>query len=455
MHIPGLADALPFGADSATPGGQPARMQELAYWLFSLSLAMGVVYRLPGISADVVRLLKPILIVPAAGLVFARALSAGRRPFPAGLLGPAGFAALAVLWIPGLARAASVTDAVDLMVDLTVSAAVFWCAYCIAVDNRREGASNAVWLVLRRAFAAACVVAGVSLVHEAGSSGVWSAGPWRDRSFGGFGLGSSGWSVGLALFLPLAALFWTAHGNRRPAGLKFLAIAGAAVLLAGQFLSAGLSGILASTVTLGALAWRSSRRLALGIVVTVSAWIVLFCLGRSCSGALGFSEYVPWGDPATMVCTADQLTTRRLAGHYIAVEQLAETPFVGLGFGGFLLSSPDGVSIEVHNLWLRWALYTGILAPLLLAAIAARLMHIGWRAAHDPARSVEVRHGISVLMLVLLAGLIVSQFEPSVPIGTTVSLVWWAAAGALVGIATGGSGTSTPPASMREFGTSG
>lgn len=408
------------------------RLQRVAHWLIALFVVLAPVFWLPGISEGVVRSLKLALLVPAAGLVLGTALAGRGRFFPGGVLGPVGFGLLAVLWIPGLTEAASPSDvdALDFLVDLGIHCVVLWCFYCIAKD------SNAVWGTLWRAFVVFGVLAGISLVNEIPAVAVWDTGDkWRGDRFGGFGLGSTGWSVSMALFLPLSVLPWLMPRRQRTQLTKALGTVGALILLTSLVWSAGRGGMLASLLTVGVLiTWLTSKRLLVALILACSVVAALLCLNQSCAGFLGLeASAAQWDDPASAVCAIDQLSSLRLSGYRLGLEKLLESPFYGHGHRQVLLLDP--YPTEVHSLWLKWAVYTGILAPLLLMAMAAHVLLTCRRVSRDANRAGKEHRGSIILGLVVVAGLVASLVEPSVPFGTSSSTLWWAAAGALAGIA--------------------
>jgi len=411
--------------------------ERLAAWLLSLYLALTPVYWLPGVSQSLLRSFEWLTIVLALSLVFGRELAARSRPFPYGLLGPIGFGVFVVLWIPGLSRAATASHAVNFMFDVMSYCALLWCFYCIA----RHG--TIVWVIFARAFAVFAVLAGLALINEL--LDLWQGSAhWVSPLYGGFALRSSAWSVGLALFLPLAALPLPSPSSRRSVLWRYFRFGGAVAIAGNQLLSSGRAGLAASLVVVLVLGLsHSGRRFAAGIAAVVLAVGALVCLNQSCAESLRIRHLleIPGSvveadsdDAVVSVCRVDQASTNRLTGWVRGVDELADSPLLGHGLRQVLLENQDSVRIEIHNLWLKWSAYTGLLAPLWFALMCASMLLLARRASRDDSRPASERRGAAILALIVLAGLVMSLFLPSVPLGKNVGAIWWAAAGTIAGI---------------------
>ncbi len=399
-------------------------------WLLSIFLALGPVTWLPGLPRSVFRPLQYAVIVVALGIVFSTELLAGRRPFPRGLLGPWGFGILAVLWIPGVAQAISLNEAIRFILDLGSYCLLLWCFYCVA----RE--SDIVWSVFRRAFVIIVILGVLALVNHHPSAGFWMPGDrWRESEFSGFGLTSTGWSVGLAFFMPMSAL-WCIATPRRAALWEGFALVAALSIVGTQFLARGRAGLVVSLFVIAALALqRFSRQHGIVIVVALVVAAVLPCLSQNCLEDLRHAVLGQTEVPLVVVCNIDQSSTKRLTVNVLAVGEIAENPVLGQGLRQVLPQIAGARSIEIHNLWLKWAVYTGILAPLWLLAMTASLLYGAMRLRGSRVLADSERNGAMLLVLVVAAGLLMSLTEPQVPFGKNVSLIWWAAAGTLAGLA--------------------
>ncbi len=460
----------------------PPATEVIASWLLALFLALGPVYWLPGISTEM--LLRPFewgILLVALVLVFGTELLRGRLPFPAGLLGPLGFAGILLFWIPGLAQAKTGDLALEFVVKLGLTAALFWCFFCIA----RGGGD--VFAVFRRAFSIVVLLAGAALIAALVGTVDWSF-PclWESSYVNGLGATSTGWSIGLAIFVPLAALFLLPGESRRPLTSSFssllralpsfprrgesaaggkrvnalgemkarlgtgmtAAALGVIVLLGGQLVSGGRAGILVSVLTIGAFTLLpATRRLAV-IVVLAGLLAGLVYADESCTYHLrvhylsnaveaAFSSEANPAQPelySPITSATDNFTGRRAQGYALGISKIKERPLLGHGLLQVIVKYPKHT--EIHNLWLKWGVYTGLAAPILLAVIMALIVRAWWRTFRDKLRPATERLGAAALGLVILAGLVISMLEINILVGAfQISAAFWAAAGALVGIA--------------------
>jgi len=426
--------------------------ERLAPWLLAAFLAQGPVHWLPGVPAGALRMLGWLLMLLAVGLVFAAALKAGRPPFPRGLLGPVGFIGLAVLWIPGLLQAPGIAEAADFVITLGSSAILFWCLYCIA----RQG--DVVWAIFRRAALIIVVLAALAMANQFSGELLWpNLGRWQHKGggvhFGGFGPRSSAWATGLVLFLPASALWLIAPTLKSLAMRRALSLGCCLVILVGQLASVGRNTFLAAALVLIALLrLRFSRWLGTVILMTLLLGVGSVCLTQDCGSSLQAgdlsvaAEAIAEGEPEDAVVAvgaADQFMTRRLVGYFLGFGEFAASPILGNGLETSVQINIFREPAQIHNLWLRWSVETGILAPLLLLLLLLRLLRAGSDVRRDELRPEAERHGTALLMLVVWSGLLLTLLEPTL-LGVHAFAIWWAAAGALAGIA------DRPPAAANE-----
>ena len=266
------------------------------------------------------------------------------------------------------------------------------------------------------------------------------------------------WSAGLAVFVPVGGLFFLSSTARWRLNHRFIGIIGTAVLIGGQFISGGRGGILSSLLALAAfMLLPSFRRLAVMVILMGILASIPF-LDDSCASHLKLNRwaetapvnYAPNPD-AWAQTPLDSLTTRRIQGYSLGLEKVAERPLLGHGLEQVQLDTPWGWQIEIHNLWLKWAVYTGVTAPLLLMMMTALILRAGWRRFRDPSRSAVERDEAAALGLILLSGLLMSMLEVNIPIGVFQrTAIWWAAGGALVGFsAASGGGDARHPKRLQ------
>ena len=423
--------------------------ETLAPWLLSIFLALGPIYWLPGLSGGMISWIGWAIFLVAVSLVFATELLQDRRPFPRSWLGPLGFIALFLLWIPGLTRAFNPSLAVDFVFKLSACALFFWCFYCLARDGSDIG------LIFRRAFVIIVCLSATTLLRALLNTDDWqSSCLWDPAHIVGFSVRTTAQSVTLAFFVPLAALLFLSVKQGQWTRWRALGILGLIVLLGSQLVSGGRVGILASLMALAAfMLLRSTRWLAVAVILVFLLVSPLY-LNESCIQHFRlqpFFEYEPsrsrtyWQSTVSDYDTAEvseevklvnEVSSRRLHGYLVGLNSFLESPLLGHGMQQVVLSSWGDEILEIHNLWLKWAVYTGIAAPLLFLFMVALILRAGWRLLRDKSNSAFERETAAILLLVLLVGLVIFMLEVNLPLEAfSRAGLWWAAAGTLVGTA--------------------
>lgn len=433
-----------------------------ASWLLSSYLGVAAAYWLPGLDRELLDGLKVAAWVAGTGLVIVPAAWEGRLRIPRGILGPGAFAAVVLLSVPGLVRASDGADIARFVVDIGAGAAFLWCFF----DLARRGFDLPL-LFLRAALVGGALSA-LSLgivVFGIPDLNVPCRILHQMPATTGFGIRRTGWSIGIGLLLPALALAAGLPGSRRSRAVLVAAAIGAAAIPASQFASGGRTGLaMSGMAVLVFLLGGASRRLALALVAAgfVLSWTVLdaSCL-RHLRIPVDFAELraretsPAWWSPRVLrphPPTVGQAFTRGLAharrtgytldfvsGHRIrqlelSVERIADRPLAGHGWRQVLFHEQHGDRlVEAHNLWLRWALYTGLPAPVWFAFLALSILAAAVRLACRLRRT-EHAGLAGTLALIVFLGLFASLFEGSVLVGSFhLTAIWWGAGGAALG----------------------
>ena len=421
--------------------------ETLVPWLLSISLALGPIYWLPGLSMGMVSWIGWAIFLLTVSLVFATELLQDRRPFPRGWLGPLGFIALFLLWIPGLTRAFNPSLAVDFVFKLSACALFFWCFYCLARDGSDIG------IIFRRAFVIIVCLSATTLLRALLNTADWqNSCLWDPAHIVGFSTRTTAQSATLAFFVPLAALLFMSVKQGRQLHWRAVGILGLIVLLGSQLVSGGRVGILASLMALAAfMLLRSTRWLAVAVILVFLLVSPLY-LNESCIQhfrlqpffedassrmetywQVNVSEYGT-AEASEEVKFVNEISSRRIHGYLVGLNSVLESPLLGHGVQQVVLSTWSHTLTEIHNFWLKWAVYTGIAAPLFFLFMVALILRAGWRLLRDKSNSAFERESAAILLLILLVGLIISMLEVNYPLEVFPrSGLWWAAAGVLVG----------------------
>ena len=397
----------------------------LRSWLLSLYLGIAPVYWLPGVNPELLRAIKVGLFVLAVGSVFLHGLAV-RGVVPRGLLGPMGFLVLLLFSTPGLIQAVDVSSMVELVMDIGFGAVFLWCFFNTGwrddVDPSR---------VLARSLLILSVFAALTVANALTGLPDWESPYGHGLTEAGFGNKRTGWSNALGLYLPAILLLLGEGGGPLYRSLirQICCLAILVCIAASQFLAGGRAGILLSLLTILGAVWLRpsfailtiSTLLLAAVAVLPEDWYIQLRLDRLAGGIQSLHDL-------------DHFSAQRIGGYVMALELLKERLLAGYGIGKVLYETNNAQITEIHNLWLKWMVYCGILAPLLFLAMVVRMLRIALRNLRHATRRGDVSNA-AVPSLVLFMGILLSLAEPNVLVGTfQTSAVWWAAAGTVMSL---------------------
>ena len=408
-------------------------------WLLSLYLGTAPVYWLPGLSASAVALGKISLFLLAIGMVYFRVIAAGKIHLPKGLWGPVGIWTLIMLSTPGLYQAKDVSSMIAFIVDIVSGAMFLWCFFNLTL----QGAG--LLLIFRRSMIIITFFAALTVVNKLTGLPDWHApadlaGFYQPLIRTGFGVGSTGWSNGLALYLPLALFLFMKGSGRGSLFRRVIGLVMVGCLFGSQFASGGRAGLLASLLTIVAFIYFSLPRwlkvsaiLGILLATTVSSMSVTTMneLPETWNKHLRLNR-LP--DKIEFISDLDHFSAGRITGYLTAIKRFWERPFLGHGNKQILMEYKNR-QIEIHNLWLKWAVESGIFAPLFFSFMIIVLLFEARRLVAVSARSTADRDAALAFVLIILSGMVISQFEPNALIGSFQnSAIWWAAVGSLLSL---------------------
>jgi hypothetical protein len=382
------------------------------------------------------QLVKFALIAGACGVVWYNAVRNDHPLFPNGITGLTGFYLVVLTSFTGVIRAASLGAVIDTMVNFTQCFVFLWTLYIFYTRGGnvvRVFRNAAIIIVLFSIPPLTNWFFGVPGWSYSGENPLWSTGFTNKRS---------GWSQGLAFYLPiLAALPF--FSLRKKAFTYLLSLGGIAILLASQFITGGRSGLLASMVVLAALSM-----LLLPRRVAVVLLVALVSIGGYFSDFayehLRFHRFTEWSYESI-----NEFSSYRLEDYVAAYDLFWARP-LGHGFGQSvqILMREYQQSTELHNVWLRLLADGGVLLLISSLGVVVGLLSkstkaINPRVLNHVRMGMPIRHAAprrQLLLVVCLAsvlgGLSISMFAPRTPIGVFQnSAMWWGSAGAIVGLA--------------------
>ena len=241
----------------------------------------------------------------------------------------------------------------------------------------------------------------------------------------GFGSARTGWSNGLSFYLPVTLLLFVKNPPRRhPRSLAARRYRpdpweSSSERRSGRFVGFALR--------VARFPYHFPRSRPIAILYLTAFAVIAIVLADRLLQHLRIDDLLQYGSVFALL---DDFSASRLAGYVLAWEHIRARPILGYGFGQVLLTIPHIGVFEIHNLWLKLATESGVLpGPFFFLIVVIRVL---WSTR----RSIAVQpHGggrstLTSLVLIILVGLLVSQFEPGVLLGSFQnSAVWWAAMG--------------------------
>ncbi len=455
-------------------------------WLLSLYLGLAPVYHL--IGDKYLHLFKAVLAVAAVAVVLIPPLLSGKLRLPARALGPLGFLALILLSAPGVVQAPAVVLNVMFVMDIGYAAGLMWCFFYLARQGENISVILTRALVIILPLAAFALVSALAKIPNWTNPCDQF---WRPAYSIGFGSSPTQWSISLILLLPCIGLLMGegTHWRLKQEHRAMLGAALASILFVSQFMTGGRTGFLISAVSIAILAFpRQSRWLAYSGILTgiVIGGIIVSSQNPACSSHVGLDRLLALVDidrlrstdpdthkpaavdkprpadvdrprpvhietdrprptdtdrpkPAAVerprpsvlprfLANLDTLGTTRFEGYKIGLGRIAERPFLGYGFEQVLLRGHRKPEIEIHNLWIKWTTYCGVLAPIWFTIMAGLILLIAFRLVANRDDPSENRFVAALLGLVVLSGLTAAMLEPNALIGSfQYTAIWWAA----------------------------
>jgi O-antigen ligase len=236
----------------------------------------------------------------------------------------------------------------------------------------------------------------------------------------GFNTQSTGWSHGVALYVPFLAVVAVTSVRRKAT----VAIAAATLIIVGQFIVFGRGGILIAIMgVLVVLAVRYRGRMNWLLVVAVLLLVPIAAMATGSpepdpfarSEGLGFEQL-------------DKFSSSRLDLLQRGSAMIADRPLTGYGFGNDWIKG-RAFELQIHVTWLRMTIQGGVAFPIVLLAIVLTVIAQAVRVLRSATRTGDPLP-ILATILVLFGGMVASFIEPSAIIGAFhASALWWAAAG--------------------------
>lgn len=383
------------------------------YWFWSLPI-------------EWINLAKIVLFVFITFLIWIRAALKNKFRLPPGLPGVMGIILLFITLAPIVLKS-ELDSSFRRYLDVTFGYVMLWNVYFFVKmggDIRR---------VLQIASIVLLPFCGITLIHTLFGFPNWDN-PYiisGDASLSkGFGGERTGWSNGIALFLPCALLIAGFFERQFSYRSIFNCVAVMVLIVGSQLVSGGRAGLIASTVALIIMTISGrSRRSWLFILLLILIPLVLFLQTPDWMMSHLRLDRI---ENINSFLDLDSFSGSRINQIYVSLNLILENPLLG---HGIISQELMGLSNEIHNIWLRLAVQAGILAPLVFAVIVCVFVRNAIQIICQQDGPIEIRnrdYGIGQTFLAILsAGLVISLFEPNAILGSFQnSSMWWVAAGA-------------------------
>ena len=399
----------------------------------SLYLGTAPIYWLPGLSVETTRLLKYGLFALVV-LVVVLDILTSKTLFQKKLWGLSWFIAILFCSLPGLIQAPNASVISKFIGDLCFGFVFIYCFFHYTQQKR----DYAQVIYKRSLFIIGIFALFVILIVN---TGLPILTPYGDSfSVIGFGASSTGWSNGLALYLPITVLVFSPRFSRYH---KMLFVVFFFIIIFNQVTVVGRAGLFASIViTLILLILGSPQSIRNSVVIIIVVLflcllVIAFFIPSVFEATLTRFRLDVFSDNLSIIQELDRISTGRVGVYLRALELISKRTFWGYGIKQTVFRLDTARIVEVHNFWLKWTLECGITVALVLFSMILFTLYRATQTIKKYLLDINKKTEMLMYILIILAGLILSMFEPNTPIGSFQnSAIWWAALGTVTGILT-------------------
>lgn len=248
----------------------------------------------------------------------------------------------------------------------------------------------------------------------------------------GFGGARTGWSLGIALYLPFGLMAATLMWEKRPVKSVLLALFFLLAIVGSQLTVGGRVGMTGSaTIVILWILFRDNRNYLIILLVVSLIFLYLFI------GSEFWADKFRMGKSYTAggVVDFDEFSSGRMVQYDYAVYLIKNNPIFGYGFD-YYGTERELYASGIHNVWLKLLVQGGVFSVGILAFCVYSVLYsfrLGRRIHFSPIDKLFYQSACSTL----LAGVVMAMFEPSVIVGTfQTSAIWWASLGVVSGLST-------------------
>lgn len=398
-------------------------------------LGASPIYWLPGIAPDTLRTIKLLLIATPLLVLFVTRSKTFMHSLNSQIFGVFGYLLLLLCALPGLLQS-SVSNLYITVLAFSLVFLMLWGAraYFISTIN-----PNNILILSAVIIGGFCLL--VNLSFLTGFPNFIS--PYENGqalTVAGFGAKRTGWSNGIALFIPL--LFLVLVDSRKVTFRRQLFTYAFALFIFGsQLIVGGRGGIVASLIGFSMIfGFILPKKLIVPSTLVVSLLAVLAFSLYSNTGDLEDKESVQENVlshfrldrlDSNRSNRFDRFSAGRLGQFECAWMKFKEQPLFGHGF----TDESECLGADIHNLWLKLLVQSGLLIVVFLfifiTIISMRLITSFVQLKRVKNAELHViRKTMAIYLAVLLQGVFVSLIEPNALIGSfQATAIWWVVLG--------------------------
>lgn len=417
-------------------------MRRIISIIFGVYFGLSCVYWLPGISAELLRNIKFLLIGTAVSMTWGLAFSHSEFRLPSGAMGFIGALVVLVFSSIGFVQSAS-AEIFRTFIDFALAFIMLWSFYIFSNRLQYAITSLMVGCLIIAMLCSLVVVSQVSGFPDWRAPAVFDS--YHIRA-AGFGAKRTGWSNGVSLFVPICFVFLSSQSKYKILNTLFFCFAIVSII-GSQYVVAGRGGLLASFIAVLILVWRIFPNKY--FIMLVMSFFV-FLLGYQAVN-VGGSDYGINSDRESAEYkghlrldrieggiskeSLDHFSAGRMGANFYAIEKIIERPLLGFGFGNATYHD-----VEIHNLWLKLAMEAGIMLPLFFAIMIFRTgKNLAREAGYMRYTGISLYSSLDsegssilvvILSVVLFQGVVISMVEPNALLGSfQATAIWWAILG--------------------------
>lgn len=368
--------------------------------LIGFYVGISSIYWIPGIGLEEMRIFKISFFVLVLFFIAIVLPTLQEKKILSGIFGIPGIIILVLLYLPSIIISSDEYILFTIIGNCLSYYLFIWALFILSKNNLMDfGRITNIILLIISFFTIWHIIGSLFFNITIPNNRFWYV-TFQDTAFN---TSRTGWSNGLALFIPLCFVL---RSNYR----KWLFIA---LMIYSQFLTGGRSGLLASAFVILLYLVMSK---AIGKAIFIFSLIGILIVSNinlvtkqlridALSG--GITEE-----------SLNQFSSDRVVGNIYGIQQWLDSPFFGNGLRNVNIQKVAFVD-EIHNFWIKTLAESGIFVCLFYILFIIILFINSYQI-------IGRQHYKLIFILVLISGIVETMFEPRVLFDAFQnSAVWW------------------------------